>query len=243
MHFLRPRLVPGRAISVCVQIGAILAIAACQTTPPPMVGTIEPSAVAAEGQEPFAGKASANGALNAGDKVDVSVFREDDLSIEDVPIAGDGTISMPLIGAVPAAGRTTAELAMDIRSRLASQGFIKNPEVTVNRADLGSYKVTVEGAVTTPGVYDFIPGQRLSSAIALAAGPKRTAKLDQVALFRKTSTGMAVAKFDYRAVQQGTMLDPELQPGDRVVMGNSALGQVWQDLLQSIPVFAVFSNF
>jgi len=53
---------------------------------------------------------------------------------------------------------------------------------------------------------------------------------------------MTVAKFDYRAVQQGTMIDPVLQPGDRVVVGTSGLSQFWQDVLKTIPVFALFTN-
>jgi polysaccharide biosynthesis/export protein len=50
-----------------------------------------------------------------------------------------------------------------------------------------------------------------------------------------------VAKFDYAAVRQGAMLDPVLQPGDRVVMGTDGLSVFWADLLQALPVFGVFA--
>jgi len=64
----------------------------------------------------------------------------------------------------------------------------------------------------------------------------------EVAIFRETPDGLMVAKFDYRSVRQGTMLDPVLAPGDRVVVGISGLSQFWQDLLRALPAFALFTN-
>lgn len=101
--------------------------------------------------------------------------------------------------------------------------------------------MTVEGAVDKPGVYAFQPGARLSTAIALASGPKRTAKASQVAVFRESPQGIMVAKFDYVQVSRGTMLDPVLEPGDRVVMGTDGLSVFWEDLLRALPAFGVFA--
>lgn len=242
MQFVVWRPKAGRPVFACALLTALFSLCACQTTPPPVIGTVSPAIAADQGQETFSGVGAGQVTLNPGDKVSVTVFREPDLSVTALPIGGDGTLSLPLIGTFPASGRSPGELGQEIQARFAEQGYLRNPQVAVNLTELGSYKVTVEGGVTNPGVYDFVPGQRLSSAVALAAGPKRTAKLDQVALFRRTADGMSVAKFDYSAIQQGTMLDPVLVPGDRVVMGTSKLGQIWQDLLQSLPVFAIFSN-
>jgi polysaccharide export outer membrane protein len=76
----------------------------------------------------------------------------------------------------------------------------------------------------------------------MAEGPERTAKIDQVAFFRETPEGMTIAKFDYGQVRQGTMLDPVLQPGDRVVMGTDGLSVFWKDLLQALPAFGIFAS-
>ena len=114
--------------------------------------------------------------------------------------------------------------------------------VSVNIATYASHLVTVEGAVENPGVYSFQPGARLSSAIALAAGPTRTANTEQVAVFREGPDGIMVAKFDYQQMSQGTMLDPVLEPGDRVVMGTDGLSVFWQDFLRSVPVFGIFAT-
>jgi len=164
-----------------------------------------------------------------------------DLSIEDMPISTEGMLSLPLLGAIKAEGLTTAELADTVTQRLAN-GVLQHPAVSVNVKQYGSHVVTVEGAVEKPGVYSYGPGARLSTAIALASGLNRVAKSSQVAVFRKTPQGIAIAKFDYGAVASGTMLDPVLEPGDRVVVGTSGLSQFWQDLLKALPAFALFTN-
>lgn len=177
--------------------------------------------------------------LRPADLIAVVVFREPDLSLERVRVGVEGNVSLPMIGSIPAAGITAKQLEQDITRRFAAAG-LKNPMVSVNIVEYASHLVTVEGTVENPGVYAFQPGARLSSAIALAAGPTRNAKISQVAVFRETSEGIMVAKFDYGQIRQGTMLDPVLEPGDRVVMGKNGLSQFWQDLLQAIPAFGIF---
>jgi polysaccharide export outer membrane protein len=179
--------------------------------------------------------------LRPADVISVNVFREPDLSIERVPIGADGVLSMPLLGPLTVQGLTTSELGTQLASRLAASG-LKSPQVSVNVLDYLSHQVTVEGAVVEPGVFNFQPGSRLSSALSQAKGLDRIAKLDEVVIFRESDNGIAVARFDYGAVRQGTMIDPVLQPGDRVVVGISSLSQFWQDFLRAAPVFAIFTN-
>lgn len=145
-----------------------------------------------------------------------------------------------MLGSIPAAGMTAKQFEQDVTRRLAAAG-LKTPMVSVNIAEYASHLVTVEGAVNLPGVYTFQPGARLSSAIALAKGPQRIANTQQVAVFRESLQGIMVAKFDYQQVSRGTMLDPILQPGDRVVMGTDGLSVFWEDLLKALPAFGVFA--
>jgi polysaccharide export outer membrane protein len=144
-----------------------------------------------------------------------------------------------MVGSIPAAGMTAKQFEQDVTRRLAAAG-LKNPTVSVNITDFASHLVTVEGAVRNPGVYAFQPGARLSTAIALASGPARTAKMKQLAIFRETPDGIMVAKFDYAQVSSGAMLDPIIEPGDRIVLGTDGLSQFWEDFLRSIPVLGVF---
>ena len=219
---------------------AVFAVAGCASTPDPVIGTSVSTPRADYGQAGFSVARPTSYNLRPSDQVTVSVFREPDLSLEKVRIGVDGNVSLPMLGTIPAAGMTTKQFEQDVTRRLAAMG-LKSPIVSVNIADYASHLVTVEGAVEKPGVYTFQPGARLSSAVALASGPKRTAKIDQVAVFRESPEGIMIAKFDYQQVKQGTMLDPVLEPGDRVVMGTDGLSLFWEDLLKALPAFGVFA--
>jgi polysaccharide export outer membrane protein len=219
---------------------ATIALAGCASSPEPNIGAsvITPRADYGQSDYTFAKPTTYN--LRPADRISVTVFREPDLSLEGVRIGVEGNVSMPMLGSIPAAGMTAKEFEQDVTRRLAALG-LKSPMVSVNIFEYASHLVTVEGAVEKPGVYAFQPGARLSSAVALASGPKRTAKLEQVAVFRESPNGIMIAKFDYSQVKQGTMLDPVLQPGDRVVMGTDGLSVFWEDLLKALPAFGVFA--
>ncbi|TNE33767.1 MAG: polysaccharide export protein [Alphaproteobacteria bacterium] len=216
------------------------AISACSTTAP-HVGPVSASPVVALGQSGYEIRQSAQYLLRPADVISVTVFREPDLTVPSVPIGADGTVALPLIGTLSAAGLTTADLTDEVARQLDDSG-LKRPKVSINILEFGSHQVTVEGGVEKPGVYDFRPGSKLSSAIALASGPNRVAKLREVAIFRENAQGMSVALFDYSAVRDGSMIDPVIEPGDRVVVGISGLSQFWQDFLKALPAFAIFSN-
>jgi polysaccharide export outer membrane protein len=219
---------------------AALALAGCASSPEPRIGASVTQPVSELGQDGYTFRRPDVYLLRPTDKISVNVFREPELSIESVRLGVEGNISLPMLGSIPASGMTAKSLEQDITRRLAALG-LKSPMVSVNVIDFSSHLVTVEGAVEKPGVYTFQPGARLSSAIALASGPKRVAKVDQVAVFRESPEGIMIAKFDYQQVRQGTMLDPVLQPGDRVVMGTDGLSVFWEDLLKALPAFGVFA--
>lgn len=220
---------------------AVSALSACASTPEPMIGTAVSQPDASLGQAGYSVMRPNTYLLRPSDKVSVNVFREPDFSMQNVQIGVEGNVSLPMIGSMKAAGMTTEQLERDISARLAAAG-LRSPMVNVNIAEYASHLVTVEGAVERPGVYPFQPGARLSSAIALAAGPTRTADIQQVAVFREGPSGISIAKFDYQQVRQGTMLDPVLEPSDRVVVGTDGLSVFWQDVLRALPAFGIFAN-
>jgi polysaccharide export outer membrane protein len=218
---------------------ATITLGACGSTPEPVIGAASIQPRVELGQEGYSHLRATTYKLRPSDQISVNVFREPDLSIENVRLGVDGLVSLPLLGSVPASGMTTREFEQDVARRLIASG-LRSPMVSVNIAEYASHLVTVEGAVTTPGVYTFQPGSRLSSAIAMARGPTNLAKKEQIAVFRESPEGVLIAKFDYRQMSQGTMLDPILQPGDRVVVGTDGLSVFYQGLLQALPAFGVF---
>nr|WP_237437461.1 polysaccharide biosynthesis/export family protein [Alteraurantiacibacter aestuarii] len=222
-------------------LGAILLIGGCGGGPQISPGIASTTPVTALGQTGYSADVASDYILRPADVISITVFREEDLSLDSMPLSADGKVSLPLVGAVDAAGLTAHQLEQRVEQLLGAR-FLRDPNVSVNVLKYGSHMVTVEGAVTRAGLFEFQPGTRLSGAIALAAGTSRVADANNLAVFRRTPEGLMVAKFDYAAVQSGTMLDPVLQPGDRIVVGTDGLSQLWQDALRALPVFAIFTN-
>ncbi|MCL9999812.1 MAG: polysaccharide export protein [Erythrobacter sp.] len=228
----------GLGVALCVVTG--LALSGCASSPEPAIGVAASQPNADLGQAGYSVSRPDIYLMRPTDKISVTVFREPDLSAETLRIGVEGNVSLPMLGSIPAAGMTAKQFEQDLTRRFAALG-LKSPMVSVNVTEFASHLVTVEGAVEKPGVYSFQPGARLSTAVALASGPKRSAKIDQVAVFRESPEGIMVAKFDYGQVRQGTMLDPVLQPGDRLVMGTDGLSVFWEDLIKALPAFGVFA--
>lgn len=230
-----------RAPRCMIVVLSIVLGSACASLPPAEIGPTVTAPDVSLGQSGYASKAPTTYKLRASDEISINVFREPELSVANVKVGLDGVVSLPLIGPHKTGGKTTGEVEGELVSRLFELG-LKDPRVSVNILAYAPSLVTVEGAVEEAGVYPFQPGARLSSAIALAKGPSRVAALRQVAVFRTRDDGIYAAKFDYNEVSRGTMLDPVLEPGDRVVVGTSALSQIWQDTLRALPAFGIFTN-
>jgi polysaccharide export outer membrane protein len=107
--------------------------------------------------------------IGPGDLVEISVFEVEELSDLKVRVPLGGSVTLPLLGAIPAAGRTAQELEAEIKSRL-QQRFMHDPQVSVFVAEQKSQRVSVLGAVRRGGVYPVTSQLRLADALALAEG-------------------------------------------------------------------------
>ncbi|TQF36124.1 sugar transporter [Bradyrhizobium sp. UNPF46] len=144
--------------------------------------------------------------LDAGDKLRVVVYGQEGLT-NSYAIDAGGSITMPLIGAVPARGRTTAGLAGEIAARLRN-GYIREPSVAV---EIESYRpFFILGEVTAPGQYPYVPNMTVESAVAIAGGFSPRAKRDVVTVTHTENGG------SMRAV---VPLGTPLNPGDTVFVG------------------------
>nr|WP_249806540.1 polysaccharide biosynthesis/export family protein [Bradyrhizobium sp. 1] len=144
--------------------------------------------------------------LDAGDKLRVVVYGQEGLT-NSYAIDAGGSITMPLIGAVPARGRTTAGLAGEIAARLRN-GYIREPSVAV---EIDSYRpFFILGEVSAPGQYPYVPNMTVESAVAIAGGFSPRAKRDIVTVTHTEAGG------SMRAV---VPLGTPLAPGDTVFVG------------------------
>lgn len=185
---------------------------------------------------------SAEYRIGVGDKLDVRVFQVEDLSFSDLVVDTSGNINLPLIGAVRGSGRTAGEMAADIAERLATN-YLRNPQVTVTVKQAASQKITVDGAVTRPGVYEMRGSTSLLQAVAMAEGPSRVADLTKVAVFRTIEGRRSVALFDLSAIRQGRASDPQVLGDDVIVVDTSRLNSALREVVGALPAFAAFAYF
>jgi polysaccharide biosynthesis/export protein len=176
------------------------------------------------------------------DTLQVSVFQEQDISANGIVVDAAGSISMPLIGRLAAAGLTTTELAEKVREKLADRFYV-NPQVTVTVSSSVSQRVTVQGEVTEPGIYPIQGPTTLLDAIALAKGETENAALREVVVVRFIDGKRSGAVFDMQRIRRGDDADPAVQARDTIIVGHSVSKKVWHDVLRAAPLLNVFTQF
>lgn len=129
--------------------------------------------------------------LFPGDELDIAVPTAPELS-KTVTIQPDGRVSLPLIGAVMVADRTTAEAQDALDSAYASQ--LRRPEVFVTVKTAGPLRVFVGGEVDKPGVYDMPGDINALQAVIQAGSFKPTANRDHVVIIRRGRDGRAMMR-------------------------------------------------
>ena len=164
----------------------------------------------------------------------VSVFNEPSLSFQQLPVSSGGTIAIPLIGTLPASGKTAEQLANDINARLNAR-YLRNARTAVSVVTAVNYAVTVDGAVNKPGVYD-IPGRlMLSQALAVAGGGTPYARMNEIVVFRNIDGQRYAARFDMNDILAGRAPDFELKQSDTVVVGYNAAAALFRDIVTTLP--------
>ncbi len=141
--------------------------------------------------------------LGVDDKLRLTVFGEKDLSGE-FSVSSTGTISMPLIGEVQAAGKTVSQVQTDITRKL-SDGYMKNPKVSL---EVEGYRpFFIVGEILKPGSYNYVNGMLVINAVALAGGYTYRADKDDIRLRHAGSD-----------VEEKVGEDSAVQPGDVITI-------------------------
>jgi polysaccharide export outer membrane protein len=216
----------------------LMLLSACAS---PQLSSDLPRGAAAYQLMPAAGadKALADYKISPLDSVDVTVYGEPDLSVKAVQVDAAGQLSLPLVGTVPAAGMTAAQLSKELEQRFG-QKYLRDPQVTATVATAVSQKVVVQGEVTEPGVYDLKGPTTLLEALSMAKGELRTAALNQVVVFRTVGGKRMGAVFDVQAIRDGKASDPQIVGDDMVVVGFSSAKRFWRDIISSAPILNIF---
>jgi len=152
-----------------------------------------------------------------------------------VRVSASGDFTLPLIGKVTAAGKTVAELQADIAEKMQDK-FIENPQVTVYVKEYLSQRVTVEGAVRTPGLYPLTGRTSLLQVMALSGGLDQYANPSGVVIYRQIDGQRHAAVFDIRKIRSGAISDPEVFGSDVVVVDYSGVRSMLRDIITASPI-------
>ncbi|MDC0745102.1 polysaccharide biosynthesis/export family protein [Polyangium mundeleinium] len=139
--------------------------------------------------------------VGPGDVLEVRVWHNEQLSRR-VTVRPDGFITLPLVGDIVCGGKTVEQIGKEITEK--GQQFYTEPlVVSVEVAELHSYRIYVLGEVTRPG--EFTPTGQVTvlQAIALAGGFTRFAAPNEIVIVRKDAHGERRIPFAFTAVVKG----------------------------------------
>jgi polysaccharide export outer membrane protein len=153
--------------------------------------------------------------LGVGDVFDVRVYGEQELSGQ-YRVAQDGTIDFPLIGRVEVLGRQPYEVADAIEVRLREGGYLVNPQVSIFVQQYNSKRISVLGAVESPGSFEMRSGLTVIQAIGLAGGFTALANRDGTTVTRRVEGRLRRFSVPVDAIMRGEEEDFLLQPQDIV---------------------------
>ena len=107
--------------------------------------------------------------IGAKDLLEIKVVEVPELNLT-VRVSEDGSITLPLVGRVEIGGLTKEAAEGRIAARLVEGNYVKNPQVTIFIRDYQSNRVTLFGAVKTPGMYELVGEMSLLELVSKAGG-------------------------------------------------------------------------
>ena len=154
--------------------------------------------------------------LVPGDKLRIEVYRDAQLS-QSLQVRPDGKITLPLIGDVPAEGRTSTELRDALVTSLKE--YNTNPVVTVIVVETVPPVFYVMGEVNSPGTFPMKGQVSAVQALAMAGGFKDFAKTKNIRILRKGKSGaQETVRFNYKDAAEGKTQELYMQPGDTIIV-------------------------
>jgi protein involved in polysaccharide export with SLBB domain len=162
-----------------------------------------------------------NYVLSSQDIVEISVFQEDELGVK-ARVGEDGTVQMPLIGAVRIGGKTVRQAQAIIEEAL-KKDYLVAPQVSVSIADFAKRRFAVLGQVQKPGTYE-LPGNEavdLMQAIGIAGGYTRSANPSKIIVKRVVQGSEKIFRLNGKDMARGGTERFRVQAGDTITVEES----------------------
>lgn len=156
--------------------------------------------------------------IGCGDVLQITTWKEPDLSVLQILVRIDGKITFPLLGDLQAADRTPMELKNQIETGLKE--YVDNPLVTVTVTAPGSQKFYILGEVNRTGEYDLRKRLRVLQAFALAGGFTEWASKKEIILLRYEQGKEKIIRVNYKNISRGEDLSEniELKANDTIIV-------------------------
>ncbi|HMK56877.1 MAG TPA: polysaccharide biosynthesis/export family protein [Dissulfurispiraceae bacterium] len=143
------------------------------------------------------------------DVLSISVWGNPELSVPQLPIRPDGMISVPLIGDIKASGMTPDQLKALLEKEYKK--YVKAPTVSVIVTAVNSVRISVVGAVRTPGLFPYKKGMTALDAVLSAGGFTEFANQNSVMIIRPDGNIWVRLK---DVINGDASKNVELNPGD-----------------------------
>jgi polysaccharide export outer membrane protein len=164
------------------------------------------------------------------DLLDIEVMNLDN-GKRTVRVNNAGYVTLPLIGSITVAGLTQQQVESHLAT-LYGEKYLQNPHVSVFIREFTTERITVDGAVSKPGIYPLVGQMTLLRVIALAGGFGQIANRSQVMLFRQSDAGVRqVATFDVDKIRAGQEPDPPIRGDDLIVVQRDSTRAAFTDSL------------
>ena len=177
------------------------------------IGPGQPAAAekkTADVKQTWSAKASSNDyKIGSGDILEITIWKEPDLSRGAVLVRTDGKISFPLLNDVQAAGLTPMEMKKNMEAGLKE--FISNPFVTVTVSTPDSQKIYILGEVMGIGEYPLTKNLTVLQAFALAGGFTEWASNKEIILMRKEGGKEKIYRINYKNIIKGKDLSQNIK--------------------------------
>ena len=147
--------------------------------------------------------------IGAGDILEITIWKEPDLSREEVLVRTDGKISFPLLNDVQAAGLTPLEMKGNMETGLKE--FISTPFVTITVTSPDSQRIYILGEVLNTGEYPLTKNLTVLQAFALAGGFTEWASKKEIILMRKEGGKEKIYRINYKNIIKGKELSQNLK--------------------------------
>ena len=161
----------------------------------------------------------ATSSLGAGDVIEVRVYQEPELSGV-YQVGREGDVIFPLCKRVTVSGLSPNAAAEKIRACL-SEGFLRDPQVSVLVREFNSKKVFVFGEVQRPGTFPYQDGMSIIQAVTIAGGFTRTAAQNSTSVTRRVDAQEVKVRVNVQDIALGKAPNVTLEPGDIVFVPES----------------------